>query len=676
MKRMAVLALCLVLFATLGVFAGGTGDKGAATGAADAVSKAVPTPGKQYWEAGSWNTVADYEKASGKKIAKFNEAPMLAERVKAGKLPPLDKRLPDPADVQVADVVEEIGQYGGQWRQVWASNNEPWAQQRLTMEGLLQFSWDGSKVVPNLAKKYEVSADARTFTFYLRKGIKWSDGTPYTVDDLIFTIEDLIGDRGVTPTYPGWWSVNGKLPKLEKIDVYTIRMTFDGPYGMFPQFVANMAWHGEPKHYLSKFHPKYAPGGQAALDKQAKDLGLAGWAALMQSKRNNAISANPDSPSLHAWVVISPPTAERTIFERNPYYWKVDPAGNQLPYIDQMVWDRAEDRNTWPLKAVAGEIDLQDWGIGTNLPVYPLLKENEKKGGYRLLEYDHADGSRQIIIPNYDTADPVLLNLFLDRRFRIALSHAINRAEINELIFNGMGKPYQAALMPGVPYYSEKWGKAFIENDTAKANQLLDEVGLSKRNAEGWRLRPDGQVLDMLIECKTVPMDVKLLELVADHWRKVGLKSTVKASARNLYTERDQAGVMTIKTWGNFDRQLPSFLVDAIRYVPMSYGTETWRQWGLWYASGGKAGKEPPREEFKELMRLYDTARTTPNQAERDAAAKKIVDLWADNIYVIGTVSFTPFMRVAKVNMRNVPEKFQCDWAPRWEHPEQYFFKK
>jgi peptide/nickel transport system substrate-binding protein len=675
MKRIAALATCLALLATVAVFAGGAKDAGSGPQAAGA-SKAVPTPGKAYWEGGGWNTVADYEKAAGKKIAKFNEAPMLAERVKAGKLPALDKRLPDPADVQVTDIVEEIGQYGGQWRQVWASNNEPWGQDRETYEGLMQYSWDGSKIVPNLAKKWEVSPDGKTFTFYLRKGLKWSDGQPYTVDDLIFTIEDLLGNKDITPTYPGWWQVNGKLPKLDKIDATTIRMTFDGPYGMFPQFVANSNWAGEPKHYLSKFHPKYAAGGAAALDKQAKDMGLTGWPALMQAKRNNAISTNPEYPMMRAWMLVSPPTAERTVFERNPYYWKVDPAGNQLPYIDTMVWDRAEDRNTFPLKAIAGELDLQDWGLGGNLAAYPLLKENEKKGGYRLLEYMMADGSRELIIPNYDTADPVLLDLFLDKRFRAALSLAINRAEINELVFNGMGKPYQAALMPGVPYYSEKWGKAYIEFDQAQANKLLDEAGLAKRNAEGWRLRPDGQVLDLLIECKTVPIDVKHLELVADHWKKVGLKATVKASARNLYTERDQAGVMTIKTWGNFDRQLPNFLVDAIRYVPISYNTETWRQWGLWYASGGKSGKEPPRQEFKEMMKLYDIARTTPSDAERDAAAKKIVEYWADNIYLIGTVSFTPFMRVVSNKMRNVPEKFQCDWAPRWDHSEQFFLKK
>ncbi len=669
MKRIVVLALGTMLLATLAAFAGGVKDAGAGS-AAGAASKAVPTPGKMYWDEGGWNTIADFEKATGRKIAKFAEAPMLADQVKAGKLPAVEKRLP--AEPKVADVVEEIGQYGGDWRQVWRSVNEPYAFNRICMEGLLQYKWDGSKVVPNLATKFEVSPDGTTFTFYLRKGVKWSDGTPYTADDIVFTLQEVYGNKALYPAYPSWLQVKGTPVKPEKVDDTTIRLKFVSAYGLFPAYVANNAFQGMPKNYLKKFHPAYTP--QADLDKMAKDQSFANWAALFQAKATGDVT-NPDLPTLRPWKVSTEPIATRTIMERNPYYWKVDPAGNQLPYIDRMLWDRAEDSNTWPLKVIAGEIDAQTWGLGTFTSAYTLLKENEKKGGYRVLEYTHADGAKLIIIPNYDTDDPVLLKLFTDRRFRIALSYAINRKEMNELIFNGLGQPWQAALVPGVPYYSEKWGKAFIEFDQAKANQLLDEVGLAKKDAEGFRLRPDGKVLDLVIETRVGDVYTKPVELVADYFRKVGLKASVKASDRTLYTERDRSGVQILKTWDNFDRQLPTFLVDARRYVPDRFETETWRQWGLWYESNHTKGKEPPAE-LKEMLEWYDIARTTPKDSERDEYAKKIIDRWADNIYVIGTVARVPFMNIVRNNFRNVPEQFVCDWMPRWDHAEQFFIKK
>ena len=659
MKRLVLVAVSLAILATAGAFA------------AD-VSKPVPTPGKMYWDAGAWNTVADYQKATGKQIAKFSEAPMLADMVKAGKLPSVDKRLP--AEPQVQDVCEEIGQYGGDWHQVWRSVNEVWPFDRITMEGLLQFKWDGSKVVPNLATKFDVSSDASLFTFYLRKGVKWSDGQPFTADDIVFLLNEVYANSTLYPAYPSWLQVNGKPVVAQKVDDYTVRLKFAGSYGLFPSYVANNNFMGTPKHYVKQFMPPYT--STADLSKAAKDAGYADWAARFQAMCGyNALDTNPDLPTLRAWAIETQPSTTRTVFERNPYYWKVDPVGNQLPYIDRMVWDQVPDIDTWSLKVIAGEIDCQSWGLGTDLAKYTLLKQNEQKGDYRVLEYSLADGAKMIFIPNYDTKDPQLYKLFMDKRFRIALSYAIDRNEMNELLYSGLGQPWQAALVPGVPYYSEKWGKAYIDYDTAKANQLLDEIGLTKRDANGYRLRLDGKPLELVIETRVGDVEVKPCELVADYWKKVGINSSVKSEERSLYTDRDMAGLPIIKTWGNFDRQLPTFLVDAIRYVPMSFGTETWRQWGLWYESNHKQGSEPPQE-IKDLQNWYDIARTTPSDAVRDQYAKKIVDQWANNIYLIGTVARTPFIEVAKNNFRNVPEQFVSDWMPRWDHACQFFIKQ
>ncbi|MCX7795740.1 MAG: ABC transporter substrate-binding protein, partial [bacterium] len=427
----------------------------------------VPTPFE-------YNTLLDYQKMTGKKITRFNEAPMLAELVKQGKLPPVEKRLPQEPKIIVP--VEEIGQYGGSLNRAWLGPADNFGPRRLMVEQIIQFNADGSKIIPNIAKKWDVSKDSKVFTFYLRKGIKWSDGQPFTADDILFVYEDVLMNKELTPSMPYWLTINGKPVKVEKVDDYTVKFVFPESYGLFLyQFADKSADLYAPKHYLKQFHPRYTP--KEELDKKVKEAGYDVWYKLFQAKTSAWWVNNLDYPTIWAWKAINSPTEQRFIMERNPYYWKIDTAGNQLPYIDRIVNIYASDINMVNFKAATGEIDFQ-WRHIT-LDNYTLFMENREKGNYRVLKWRGARGANPVIYLNYSCKDPVLRTLFNNDKFRKALSIAINREEINQLVYHGLGIPRQASLISGVFAYSPEWEKAWAEYDPKKANAMLDEIGLS-----------------------------------------------------------------------------------------------------------------------------------------------------------------------------------------------------
>ncbi|MGI6166406.1 MAG: ABC transporter substrate-binding protein [Limnochordia bacterium] len=632
---------------------------------------------EKYWESGGWSTLAEFEGETGRTISVFSEAPMLSARVANGELPVVEKRLP--LQPFVVDVVEEIGQYGGEWRQAWLGVDQIWPWERDTMEGIVQFSWDGTKVVPNLAETWEISEDATTYTFHLKQGVKWSDGAPFTAEDIVFALTDVFGNEELYPDYPKWLRAGEEPPKCQALDDYTVRIEFSNPYGTFLMKLADTSsWSGGldgfPKHYLKQFLPKYA--GRAEVDTLAKQSGMATWAQLWTLKTHRTM--NPDLPTLRPWVVVTEPGEIRTIFERNPYYWKVDPNGNQLPYIDRMVYEEVGDPEMISMKAIMGEIDCQTWSLGSHTHKYTLFMENRDKGDYRVLHWTHADGSKQLIMPNYSyTEDEYIRELIHNDQFRKALSLAIDREEINELVYAGLGEPMQAAFVPGVPYYDEEWTTLYVDYDPDTANALLDEIGLEVKNKEGWRLRPDGEPLSIVLEAEAADVNVKPLELVVDYWRQVGIRASLKTHERRLYEERGRANEVQILTWGNFDRQFPNFLLEPLRVVPFAVSTADcpWNEYARWYVSGGKLGIEP-KGVFRELQVLYDKAISTSDEAERDHYAKEIVRLHKENLFLIGTVARVPFMCLVRNDFRNVPENFISDWMPRWIHSEQFFIRQ
>lgn len=630
---------------------------------------------------GQYN-LEDYQKLAKVKITKFNEAPQLTELVKQGKLPPVDKRLP--AEPAVVVPVEEIGQYGGTAR---VATKRPLILEdgglMIGHEPILRIARDGKTIIPNLARKWQLSKDGKTLTLYLRKGIKWSDGAPFTADDILFWWEDVILNDELTPTKPVAWSPGGKLMTVEKIDDYTINLRFDVPY---PVAIIRLA-HSDgyegafflPKHYLKQFHPKYTPKDK--LDATVKQLGFDSWYRLFQAKSQiNAGSGravDPGTPTLKAFMITSK-GQDTVIAERNPYYWKIDPAGNQLPYIDRIFVSIVSNAEMVNLKTTTGDVDFA--GFNTRLDMYPVYKENAAKNNYRVLLWQDVFGSEVIFMPNQTHQDPVLRKILRDKRFRIALSLGINRDEINQLFYMGMAQPRQTTVIPQSKYYKEEFAKAYIEYDPVKANKLLDEMGL-RRGPDGYRLRPDGKRLEILIEY--TPVDTirgPVSEFVQQQWDKLGIKVSVKEITTELQQVRAPGNQMDMSVW-NADKCTDIlFPITPQWFVPYNTGWEnSWCPlWAQWYASKGKSGEEPPKE-AKRLLDLWEKMLSTTIESQRIKLGQEILKSHAENLWTIGTVGLAPVPIIARNTLRNIPEKGIWGWDYFWAmlyNPEQFFFKQ
>ncbi len=625
--------------------------------------------GAEKVEPGEYYNLSDYEKLTGKKITKFAESPQLAELVRQGKLPPLEQRIPK--NSLVVTPYEEIGQYGGTWRRTWSGLSDSAGPYKLCSEHLVMFNKNGTKILPNVAESWKVSRDAKTYTFKLREGIRWSDGTPLTTEDVVFWYEDIILNKDLTPTIPNWLTSGGKPLKLEKIDTYTFKVEFEEPNALFLISIGKMGGGHTffaPKHYLKQFHPKYTP--KEKLDELVKKAGLQNWYQLFGNM--NDFLQNPDLPVIYPWKATNLPTATLQIMERNPYYWKIDPEGNQLPYIDRITHTLLGSAGeTAVLKAISGEVDMQERGLV--IDNYTLLMENRTKGNYRVLRWPQGTGASPAILLNQNVKDPVLRKIFEDRRFRIALSLAINREEINQLFYLGLGEPRQASIISGAPFYDPEWEKAYAEYDPKKANEYLDKMGLTKRDKDGFRLRADGKTLILTIEYSG---DRPYMEVIKKYWEAIGVKVFLKPLERSLYVTRAQAGEIEVGVWG-FDRNVailsdPGHLLGTVVEAPWAplYAT--------WYNTGGRGGEEP-KGDIKRIYELWDKVKSTIDEKQRDRYFKEIINLHKKNIWMIGIVGEVPQLIVAKNNFRNIPDGLLWDdniRSPKNARPEQFFFKK
>jgi len=608
-----------------------------------------------------YNSPLEYQRATGQKISSFSEAPQLAELVKQGKLPPVSQRLPKNPPVVIP--IEKVGKYGGTIRVVIPSRTvgastdisyaNPW-------EGILKFSRDGYSIEPNLAEKWTWRDGGKTLILYLRKGVKWSDGEPFTADDIMFWYEDIILNDELTPLKPTQWSPGGKLMKVEKIDDYTVQLKFTVPYPFATLYLAHYAGQERsffyPKHFLKKYHPRYTPIKD--LEAQAKKEGYDTWYKLFWYYADAML---PNAPTLKPFIITQATTSLITC-ERNPYYWKVDIEGSQLPYIDRVYASIVTDPEVRTMKIATGEVDF---ALAENSILnYPLYMTNKDKAGYRVLLWNTVYGSEVFYQVNQTYAeDPVLRSIFRDVKFRKALSLAINRDEINQVLYHGLGTPRQPCPLPDSPYYVEG----------------LDEMGL-KRGPDGIRLRPDGKPLEVTIEyTQWLTPNRQTTELVKAYWEKLGIRVAVKEHSNELQSTRAPGNLIQIGLW-HADRCAGMFVVEPYWWIPIRYGWEIsgWPAWSLWYVSGGKSGEEPPKE-IKKLINIYEKIRTTMSEKERIRLAKEMLKYSIENVFVIGTVGLIPRPVIAKNNLRNVPEKGILGYDVAWAKPyntAQFFFEK
>lgn len=602
------------------------------------------------------NTADD--KRSG---TKGKEAPSLADLVKAGKLPPVEQRLP--AQPVVVQPVERMGVYGGTWRSATTGVADgAWLFNTIWYDRPLHFDFATGKLQPNIFEAFESNADSTEFTLKIRRGIKWSDGTPYTADDIVFWMEDVLGNKELTPAVPGLMKAAGKPATVTKVDDLTVKVTFAAPNGLWLRrldgaFGTGNTMHERPKHYLQQFHPKYASN----LDGLVKQAGVAHWGELFNQKADRA--ANPELPSLHPWVLKTPLADGRVLAERNPYYWKVDPDGSQLPYIDQVIFELVADAEVMLTRGSGGEFDLHMRHFNTQRNK-PVLADNREKGNYRFFDISPESMCTGIIALNLTHKDPMKRAIFANKDFRIGLSHALNREEIIKAIYASQGEPYQAAPRPESEFYDEEFAKQYTEYDISRAKEHLDRV-LPKLDGDGLRLGPDGKRFSFTIEIATGfnAEWIDVAELAKGYFRAVGVDIQVKTEDRTLFTERvignatrpgsgnQHDAVIWSGAGGGVDIMLrPHFFVPAVGVGEVFYGKE----WTDWVVTAGAQGTQPPAR-VKQQLDLYAEVGKTADQDKQKSLMKEVLNIAKEEFYAIGISLLPKEYGIAKNNFRNVP---------------------
>ena len=546
----------------------------------------------------------------------FNEAPMLAEMVAAGELPPVEERLPSPEDVLVISPVEEIGKYGGTWRRGFTGPADGQNGHRVAGGDRFVF-WNATnfpEVVPNLAKAWEVSDDGTTITVFLRDGAKWSDGAPFTADDVLFWFEHMYLNEELVPVGSPFFKPD-EGAELSKVDDLTIQFKFPAPNSLFLEvlgssvnvfgghaiFGATAMGGFAPAHYMQQFHPAFVD--QAELDQMAEDEGFDTWVNLFKDR--NTWQRNPDLPVVTPWMTEVSITTPNWVLVRNPYYFGVDTEGNQLPYIDRISMGLAENLEVLNLRAIAGQYDYQARHVSlANLPVF---LENAEAVGYTVYldpAQHGADGAFQFNL-SYD-GDPEVAMWLKNPDFRRALSVAVDRDQINEIIFLGIGVAGSAVVAessvfnPG-PEWRDKWST--YDPDTA--NQMLDDLGLTERDSEGFRLRTDnGERL--IIELPTIPAFIQftqLAELVKEDWADVGIFANVVEQERSLAVGRRDSNDLHIFVWQNDGTD--EIFTYPFHAIPVSSVSGTGPAYGTWLASGGAQGLEPTEPSVIKVQELF-----------------------------------------------------------------------
>ena len=618
----------------------------------------------------------EYEQLTGKKMV-YQEAPILSTMVAAGELLPVEERLPE--EPLVVKPLEEIGQYGGTLRRL----NEKGAanyQMNFGYEFLVAFYPDMEGLYPNVLKAWEASEDAKKFTLYLRKGMRWSDGYPFTADDFMFWYKDVALNKELYPSPPSRLMVGGKPGVMRKIDDYTIEVSFDVSFGLFIENFAR--WRPNPylpKHYFKQFHPNYTPMDE--IEKVMKEEGQGSWVTLFLAKMGDFRDwwGVPERPVIGAWVAQNLPTAPLQVMTRNPYYWKVDTEGNQLPYIDKLTRFYITDSQAMLLKSIAGEVDMQQIAYFGGMENIPIIMENQEKGNYRVVNYGGPPTNYGTVHFNFSHQDPVLKKLFNDKRFRIALSVAINREEINKLVYKGLAVPANPAPGSGPPYYGERISQEYLQYDPKLANQLLDEIGLTERDKEGYRLRPDGKQLRLANSVRILEEDAMLIsEEYKKYWKAIGI---------NVINRPQPIEVMGgLQLSGKYDIITSNLALGGRPANPLYrmgiaglHGSIA-PQWSLWVQSKGEQGERPP-EEVLRMVKIREEALSEPEEEKRIALTVQIFEILAKNFWVIGGLDKPSRGKLTMFSNRlgNAPrsEELHLNWG-EWIYstPAQYYFKK
>ena len=614
--------------------------------------------------------------AAGVTIDSYSGNPLFSD------LPPVADRLPtEPAVVWNLDT---IGSYGGE---LAGPTTNPsccgWDVLEMRLQRLLMIDTDLSTPIPNIAKGWEVSDDNTTFTFHLREGHKFSDGQPFTCRDFEFYHNDVLANTELTAAPAGTWTAGGELVDFKCVDETTVQYTFAEAKPTFLLALASEVGNRgfRPAHYFEQMHIDY----NADANKKAEDAGYENWVQMFNAHMspynftwNLGSEIDPGAPTLNTHVFDSEDDFGNKLYTANPYFFKVDTAGNQLPYTDSLRRILVEDLEVQDLKAIAGEYTHFGWG---KLTSYPTYRANEEAGGYRTALATYNRGNEYSFIFNLTHPDPYLKELFNDIRWRQAMSMAINRDEINELVYFGLATASQAAPTPDSTFFEDWMADYYANYDVDAANALLDELGLDQRDADGYRLRSTGEPLFINYQA-SVPEEawLKIAELVTSYWQAVGVNVQFKLIEIGLYSELRNQGEHDVASWGLDIVDIGEYSNGANNLRP-NWGARAGAvQWQKWFNTDGAEGEEPP-EDVKKMNEAFDNwGKSAFGSDDYKKYGKEAYDLSFKGLYQIGTIQLPPQPLLFASDLMNTPPNNttgKWSWSYRqWQMfmPETWYF--
>ncbi len=587
------------------------------------------------------------------------ESPALAAMVDAGELPPVDDRLPE--EPLVVDPREAMGRYGGTLRPATNGQNQDLVSGQTP---LIMYDAENTEFSPNLAKDYRVLDGGRVFEFDLRRGVKWSDGEPFTADDILFWWEVIQDTEFFPPGTPFYMKTTSGAGDVVKVNDYRVRFEFQEPNTIFLNAMATWYTRGvpaTPKHYLSQFHPNYVD--RSDLEELAGEEGYDSVGLLFTAKwdGDGRPVSNPEKPTLDPWMLVTPRPDDPMVFERNPYFWAVDSEGRQLPYIDRVEYNAAGDQQVLDLRIINGEVDWIRRTVAGNLPLY---KENEESGDYTATLWSDVRNSAEVLTFNLSHPDEQMRSLFMNKDFRIAMSHAVNREEINELVYQGLaGDPTQTGPPPVSPYYNDQLSNQYLEYDPERAGEILDAIGMPV-GSDGFRQYPNGDDLQITVIVASATENFEPVgELWVDYMRAVGIDANLRVIDRPAWHQINDANSEDFQAtvaWGS--TSLDPYLAGARHLVATQPATAQYAPaWATWHQTDGEAGVEPPAW-MQRSQELFEDIQVTVDQEERIAISDQITGIAAENFFGIGTVEPPALPIIVSNRLVNVLDSGVFQW--------------
>jgi len=567
-----------------------------------------------------------------------------------------------PEDPFVLADIPEIGRRGGDLRMLVSRTRDTRLLHVYGNARLVGYT-QALELEPDILANFTVE-EGRIFTFELRRGHRWSDGHPFTTEDLRFYWQDIATNEALSPVGPPiQLLVDGVPPVVEVLDELTIRYTWPAPNPLFLNEIAAASpiFIYAPAHYLKQFHAAYAE--PAALERLVREDEARDWAQLFHRRERMSRFDNPDLPTLQPWRLVTRGPAERFIAERNEFFHRSDSDGTQLPYIDRVILD-VVDSKLIPIKTGAGDTDLQSRGIAFR--DYTFLKESEQRSGLEPRLWREARGAHLALYPNLNAADPVWQQLFRDARFRRALSIAIDREGLSQYLYFGLATPANNTILQDSPLYTDEVGKACLGHDAAAANAILDELGLDRRDGSGMRLLPDGRPLELVVETAgedTEQSDV--LEIVADNFREIGFVIHTRPMEREVLRNRIFSGEALMTIWFGLENGVPTADMSPEEFAPTNqYDQPQWPMWGQHYETKGEAGEPPADPVAARLLELFGEWRAAVDHSARQAVWKEMLRIYAPECFTIGLVANVMQPVAVRKTLRNVPQEAIYNWEP------------